>query len=201
MQKNKIDVVKAVCNNAAKKLAVLGLALAVSGGGVVVNAQHEPGFNKTFETKDGKTVSVVYDSKRNRLNINGEVNVCLGEEENEENAEGRTSIYRPGRVYPHYPATISISVADDEGVPVILQSDGIAFDIESDAESTLRNLLNAICPQDMRVRMVCRDFLERREIREETNTTTTHGSGFLVMLNPFNWFGGCMKGHFHDKRD
>ena len=34
MQKNKIDVVKAVCNNAARKLTVLSLAVAVSGGAV-----------------------------------------------------------------------------------------------------------------------------------------------------------------------
>ena len=34
MQKNKIDVVKAVCNSAARKLAVLSLAVAVSGGAV-----------------------------------------------------------------------------------------------------------------------------------------------------------------------
>ena len=38
MQKNKINVVKAVCNSAAKKLAVLGLAMAVSGG-CVASAQ------------------------------------------------------------------------------------------------------------------------------------------------------------------
>ena len=39
MQKNKINVVKAVCNSIVKKLAVLSLTAAVSCGGVVVNAQ------------------------------------------------------------------------------------------------------------------------------------------------------------------
>lgn len=41
MQKNKIDVVKAVCNSAARKLAVLSLAVAVSSG-AVASAQTDP---------------------------------------------------------------------------------------------------------------------------------------------------------------
>ncbi len=45
MQKNKINVVKAVCNNAAKKLVVLSLAIAVSGG-TVASAQFSEVSNK-----------------------------------------------------------------------------------------------------------------------------------------------------------
>lgn len=41
MQKNKIDVVKAVCNSAARKLAVLSLAVAVSSS-AVASAQTDP---------------------------------------------------------------------------------------------------------------------------------------------------------------
>lgn len=45
MQKDKINVVKAVCNNAAKKLVVLSLAIAVSGG-TVASAQLSEVSNK-----------------------------------------------------------------------------------------------------------------------------------------------------------
>lgn len=54
MQKNKIDVIRAVCNNAARKLMVLSLAVAVSGG--VVASATPPKMNMLdwFSTTQGE---------------------------------------------------------------------------------------------------------------------------------------------------
>ena len=49
VQKNKIDVVKAVYNSAAKKLAVLSLAVAVSGGYITSAQMSENEANRQLQ--------------------------------------------------------------------------------------------------------------------------------------------------------
>ena len=63
MQKNKIDVVKAVCSSAARKLAVLSLAVAVSSG-AVANAQ--------MSEKDAKKQLSAMSSLERLIETNGD---------------------------------------------------------------------------------------------------------------------------------
>ena len=193
MQKNKIDVVKAVCNSAARNLVVLGFAASAIGVGnagnlsLVANAQCE---NPTITIdKKGVKVEVKDDSAKSnytyfgarlngieRVGITNEDNfVAVKDDENTVEVNGSQEVVigsnengGSGNNYisrrgTTYMYNPSRLQMCDDNILAILEN-GTSFIIRSTASDTLSSLMNVMDPEA--VRRTCAEFL--------ANHQTTH---------------------------
>ena len=185
MQKNKIDAVKAVCNSAVRKLAVLSLAVAVSSGAdasATPPKRNIPGLPSTTqgnETPQDRLRSLEKECEEKRQ--------LLMLEKGKEASRLNKEISRLDRKIFDLRAQIEAEPEEpvEEIVEIVPENEEMKEEAEEQRENNVRTTTNTT------LQYIVRDVttLSGQMVQPQQNQQPRYFGGWL---NPFNWFGCCM---------